>query len=787
MAKAQRALARRWILPPFIRALLRSLRLENKALRAEDVEPFLRRSVPFMIAVFLITLAGTHATERLFHRDASITDTRLDILNLAEGIAHGLSPAVEAPDDLPEPAELERALPTAALEEGRNVFIVGTDGDIELAAGTNAVETAPMITEGVRRSLAQGPNSGVVEVLQEDGEIYMIATAPLPGEHQRVAVVQTRSDALAAWMQTLPLNIFLYVSTAFVILLLGSAFYWQAERARDAQASFFKAHLRLNKALTHGRAGLWDWNIEAAQIEWSQSMFDILGLDHPGHALSVGAVMRMMHPEDRDLFTIADSLLESPQSITDRTFRMRHADGSWRWLQARAEVVRVRGEGHRLIGVAFDITDERAAAERTVRDDRRVREAIESISKSFVLWDADQKLVLCNSKYRELNGLHADVVVPGRTRREIEAARHNPLLDLSGGEGVERSFLDDCARSFEARSSDGRWFQCSERRTHDGGTVSFATDITALKQHERRLTESQSQLRATITDLERSRAQLERQTQELRELARNYATERNRAEEALRVKTSFLMSMSHELRTPLNAIIGFSQMLEGGMLGPIAPRYADYASDIRGSGEYLLQLISDVLDMSRIEAGRYVLETEDVDLAQLVSDSMKMLSIQADQKALAVSSRVSPSIRLEGDCRALKQILLNVLSNAVKFTPEGGRIEVRARRVGEAVTLTIEDTGIGMPREFLKKIGKPFEQVQNQLTRDHSGSGLGLAITKKLVEMHDGAMKIRSRLDHGTIISIRLPLKQNLKAGRPAITLHASAKTVAAGPISLNP
>jgi two-component system cell cycle sensor histidine kinase PleC len=309
------------------------------------------------------------------------------------------------------------------------------------------------------------------------------------------------------------------------------------------------------------------------------------------------------------------------------------------------------------------------------------------------------------------------------------------------------------ARTFEAQLEDGRWLHISERRTKDGGYVSVGTDITALKTHEEKLVDSEKRQIATISDLRASQ-------QRLAELAEKYAEEKTRAEEANQAKSKFLANMSHELRTPLNAIIGFSEIMESGMFGPLgAEKYNEYCTDIRGSGQYLLEVINDILDMSKIEAGRIRLDFEDLDLDTLLAESMRVVSAKAQEKQLEVSARIAPDLQLRGDRRAIKQIALNLLSNAVKFTPAGGSVTVRGRMANEFVVLGIADSGIGIARDALAKLGRPFEQVESQLTKSHQGSGLGLAIAKSLVELHGGCMRIRSRPGRGTLVVVRLPLK----------------------------
>ncbi|MDB4947312.1 MAG: multi-sensor signal transduction histidine kinase, partial [Labilithrix sp.] len=424
--------------------------------------------------------------------------------------------------------------------------------------------------------------------------------------------------------------------------------------------------------------------------------------------------------------------------------------------QLRCELSIGQGDGgQHLIGIAVDITEQKSLAERTVEADVRLRDAIETIPEAFVLWDAEDRLVLCNSHFQRLHRLPETAVTPGTSYETVIEVGSMPEVRTRLAESGAQA---PGARTFEAQLDDGSWLHISERRTKDGGYVSVGTDITRIKEHEQKLVDNDLALRATVIDLKLSQTTLEHQALELADLAQKYSDEKNRAEEANQTKSKFLANMSHELRTPLNAIIGFSEIMGSGMFGTLgSEKYQEYCHDILTSGHYLLEVINDILDMSKIEAGRMKLDLEHLDLARTLSESLRVVSGRADDKQLTLSSDIEADLAVVADRRAVKQILVNLLSNAVKFTPDGGRIEVRARVLRDSVVLMIADTGIGIAPHSLRRLGKPFEQVESQLTKTYHGSGLGLAIAKSLTTLHGGSMRLRSKLGTGTVVCVTLP------------------------------
>jgi signal transduction histidine kinase len=235
---------------------------------------------------------------------------------------------------------------------------------------------------------------------------------------------------------------------------------------------------------------------------------------------------------------------------------------------------------------------------------------------------------------------------------------------------------------------------------------------------------------------------------------------RDAAEQANRAKTMFLANMSHELRTPLNAVIGFSELMHGQIYGPLGDaRYRDYASRISGAGRHLLELIGNILDMSKIESGRYEIEREDLIADLLLRDCLELMRERARQGGIKLVLETEGPQQVSADSRALKQILLNLLSNALKFTPSGGRVITRSVVTGDTFVLSVTDTGIGIPEDELEQLGNPFVQLRRSMAvTSQPGTGLGLALVRALAEMHGGTMHIESVEGQGTTVSVAIPL-----------------------------
>jgi two-component system, cell cycle sensor histidine kinase PleC len=723
-------------------------------------EKVLRTLVTAAAAAFLIALGFALVSQirdsRLTHLTTQSDFALLHAENAALAIQTKMDANVQSSQTVTklDASALQTVLQRSALGDERNFLLLDAQSVIVASQPDQA-----LIGKNLRQVMGTEFVTAIdvnakdmANVTLADGTPVIAAARSLGNFPGSLVVFQRRTDVMADWWRSVAKLAALFGSTLFVLTALTAALHWQFKRAEDADQMLGIATDRLDKALIGGECGLWDWNLSNGTIFWSQSMYRALGLVSSGEFLTYGDVAERIHPDDAHLEEYVEGLINGEADVFDREFRMRHEDGHFVWLRARAALATSADTGSvHLVGIVFDISRQKEQDKLNSEAEVRLKDAIENISEAFVLWDTESKLVLCNSKYQQFHSLPASVCVPGTHYSVVTGASKEPLVN----ELVSEHRGASGARTMEAQLADGRWLQINERRTKDGGFVSVGTDITTLKKNESELQKSKLTLMKAASDNENARQRAEEQSRKLAELADSYLREKARAETANRAKSEFLANMSHELRTPLNAIIGFSEIMSGQMFGPLGtPKYAEYAQDIRKSGHFLLDVINDILDMSKIEAGRIELELEDIALQTIVDDVLRIIGPRANEGRISVKT----DIRVTRDV-----IMINLLANAVKFTPEGGSIEIAARATRDTVTIEISDTGIGIPKADIEKLGRPFEQVENQFTKSRGGSGLGLAISKSLVELHNGTLLIESEEGKGTTVRVVIPIQAEMK------------------------
>ncbi|MBW8304206.1 MAG: PAS domain-containing protein, partial [Brevundimonas sp.] len=600
---------------------------------------------------------------------------------------------------------------------------------------------------GLDQSPADGLGQGATLTAAE-GAVRRTTVAA--GDTGVIAVASTPVDVGAgalkddAWLLTAP-----FIIGVLVLLLAKLQERKQVGISREWAAS----ERRFRGAVEAARCGVWDWDLESGQILLSDYMADLMGLERSG-TVSAEAMMERIHPRYREAVNHALRQAETFGAF-EVSFPVPDADGRARWIDARGQARGERGEEGftSILGIALDTTEARRAKAHAQAAEGRLRDGIESVSDAFVLFDRQGRLILSNQAFQD-----AFSFAPGVVRKGALKADLNRIAALAIKS--EQPAAGGRAGAREVELYDGRWLQLVERFTSEGGSVVSAADITAIKQKEAERQRASERLHATITELED-------REDKLSQLARKYEVAMTRAEAANQAKSEFLANMSHELRTPLNAINGFSEIMAGEMFGALGdPRYKGYAADILRSGQHLLSLINDILDMAKIEAGKVTLHYEAVSLKEIVEDAARLMRGRVEEAGLKLLVDAPDLPNIEADHRGLKQVVLNLLSNAVKFTPEGGDIVVAlSREDDDRVRVAVTDTGIGIAAEDLGRLARPFEQVEGQHSKTTQGTGLGLALTKSLIELHGGTLTLESEPGRGTTVSFDLPIR---KPAQPA-------------------
>jgi PAS domain S-box-containing protein len=502
----------------------------------------------------------------------------------------------------------------------------------------------------------------------------------------------------------------------------------EEERAlRATRMKRFRAHLDLAERAAH--FGYWRADLTDDTFYWSPGMYRMLDEDPGERKPDAEWLFEQITAESRATAEAAvAAAIKNRSSFAYRTYT--------RDPRKTAQIVDTQGEVEiaddgrtvAVLGVCHDVTERVRAEEARQSAHEMYRVMTTEASDIILLFGPDRKILFASEALGR---------VIGRSIAEIEHGNWMKHLHPDDAEQFRKTY--DPPKQNETLTSVYRlqhgaghyvWLEVVTRGrfTPEGiyqGYISVARDVTLRKQHEFEMKAAQE-----------------------------------RAEMANRAKSQFLANMSHELRTPLNAIIGFTDMMRQGLFGALGdPRYTDYATLIYDSGQLLLDLISDMLDMARIEAGKLELNIERVDLAGTIEDATRLLRDRANSNGVALRVAADDAVpSLLADRRAVKQVLLNLLSNAIKFTPSGGHVVVSAAATGDVARICVADDGIGIPASEIARLGKPFEQVCGDPMLAKSGTGLGLALVRALVERHGGALSIASTEGVGTEVSVTFPL-----------------------------
>lgn len=525
---------------------------------------------------------------------------------------------------------------------------------------------------------------------------------------------------------------------------------------------------RFRLAVEGSGDGIWDWNLESDEFYLSTRHKELFGYSGEDLCGGVEEWMALIHPEDLPAhYAAMKAHINGEQEQYTTEVRVLRKEGGWSWAIVRGRGVRdLNGRVCRIAGTTSDITERKVvefagidAELRARRAQNRLVDAINVSADGFALFDAEDRMEKSNSKLATAFGEGASDLHEGLRYAEIIATLAETIVLADENDTPANWFQrqleyhDKPEGSVVIQTSAGRWYNLTERKTNDNGTVLLLSDVTAMKLVEQ-------DLQNRLMDLQAAKLVSDRQSEQLQSLAEQFAAAKEEADAASRTKSEFLANMSHELRTPLNAVMGFSEVIKNELFGPVGvAQYKQYADDIYDSGAHLLAIINDILDLSKVEAGKFDLNETEVQVPELCRSVIHIVKGRADEAGIMlIKSLPENPPYLVADPRSLKQMLLNLVSNAIKFTSAGGTVDLVAT-IGDdgGFRFDIRDTGCGIAPEHFETVLSPFGQVDTAHARDHQGTGLGLPLVKAFIEMHGGRMEIESELDEGTTVSLFFP------------------------------
>ncbi|NNC37818.1 MAG: PAS domain S-box protein [Acidimicrobiales bacterium] len=586
--------------------------------------------------------------------------------------------------------------------------------------------------------IANGTQSSVR--MKMEGQNRFVSSTQVPNS-DLFFLKSTPIDNANFARQNLTLFLLLFLGIIALVGLMLNAIYKKIRSLEEVHKKSEVSQQRFRAAIEGDKGGVWEIDLANNTAYVSMSLASLLGLQRSELQMPMDQFLGLFHPQDRERF-LASARRAHMQGEFDFDMNVAHLPLI---LQCRGRpLTRAGSEQQRVIvGVALDITEQRGAQARLVATEARLQGALSSMTDSFVIWDAMKRLVVWNSRFENFFGLQPGQLQPGLDQASVEY-----MIRAAIAEVIETNNNNGAV---EIKLKDGRWIRYIETPTAEGGNVSVGTNITEIRSREAELRENEKALQNTVGILKKSQ-------EGIFELAQRYEEEKIRAEDANQSKSDFLANMSHELRTPLNAINGFSDIMQKEMFGPLGdPRYKEYINDILFSGQHLLALINDILDMSKIEAGKMTLNTEVMFMHEMIAQVVRIIRGRAEESQLKLNIYANEVQEIEADPRAVKQVLINLLTNAIKFTPENGTVQVELIPKKTGLIVKVSDSGIGISQENIERLAKPFEQVVDQSTKHKEGTGLGLALSKSLVELHGGNFKIESELGHGTTVIFSLP------------------------------
>jgi PAS domain S-box-containing protein len=559
---------------------------------------------------------------------------------------------------------------------------------------------------------------------------------------------------------------------------LGEVLHIVAIRQDISERKQIEETLRQNEASLReaqkiARTGSWEWDLRTNLVIWSEEMYRVFDLDPKTYDGRPESLMKVIHPDDVEIYLDAVSTNKESGDKPVLEYRVVHRDGSIHFVYGEGRMMLDQdGKPLKSIGTVQDVTERRQAENALRESETRFKDIL--FSMGDWVWEVDEHGVYTFSSERAVDyfGSSAEDII-GKTpfdfmpREEVE--RVAPIFyDMTMRKAPIRNMENwNVKKNGELICLLTNGVPILDKDGNLRGYRGVAQDITERKRAEEALRKAHGELEQRV----------EERTGDLRDA--NLALEK-----AARLKDEFLASMSHELRTPLTGILGLSEALQMVTYGELNEKQRRALKNIEMSGRHLLALINDILDLSKIEAGKFELQIDACSLGEICQNSLQLTRGMAAQKHQQVNFQMIPaSINLRADARRLKQMIVNLMGNAIKFTPDGGRlgIEVNGDENQQLIQITIWDEGIGIRAEDFTRLFKPFTQLDSSLSRQYSGTGLGLSLVQRLAELHGGRVDVESSPGMGSRFTIMLPWREVVGTSGQLVRLPGTGALVFAG------
>jgi PAS domain S-box-containing protein len=544
-------------------------------------------------------------------------------------------------------------------------------------------------------------------------------------------------------------------------------------KRRQMENALQETQKQLQVAYRLAEIGSWNWNFSDKTITWSEEVYRMIGRDFQQLDFHDTKHPQIYTRESWELLkkTANDSLKTGKSCQIE--LELVHPDGSNRWVNWIGGVIYDhRGKIAGMHGTVQNITERKRMEKALLEAQKQLQDAYRLAKIGIWNWNPSEKTITWSEELYRITGQKFEQLT-------FPDTHHPQVYTRKSWEQLKRA-VNDCWKTgksiqleLEVMHPDGstHWLNWICGAIYDNsekiiGVHGTAQNITERKRAEEEIRQHRDHLEelvaASTTELRKVNAELADENNRRKAIEEALYIAKEQAEAANQAKSDFLANMSHELRTPLNSVIGFSEVLKNQLFGPLNEKQQEYVQFILGSGKHLLNLIDDILDLSKVEAGKMELNPQIFSIKEMLTGINLMFREKALNHGIHISMEIAADVpaQINADGKIVKQIMFNLLSNAVKFTPDSGSVKITAKfaKDNNSVTLAVEDTGIGIKTDDLPKIFLPFSQIESPYTKTKTGTGLGLAVTKRLVELHGGTVQMESKLGKGSKVTIIIPI-----------------------------